>query len=81
MLFRSVFMKELGGGCQIPVAAYAKIEGSLLHLEGMIGDISLNRSIRMKTQGTPSEGERIARQLAGDMLDASRKENIRFRHE
>lgn len=72
------FMKELGGGCQIPVAAYAKIEGSVLRLEGMIGDVSLERSIRMRTEGLPEEGEQLATQLARDMGNECKKENIHF---
>jgi len=72
------FMKELGGGCQIPVAAYAKIEGPVLRLEGMIGDISLERSIRMGTEGPPEEAEQLAIELARDMENKCKKENIHF---
>ncbi|MBS3775597.1 MAG: hydroxymethylbilane synthase [Bacteroidales bacterium] len=72
------FMKELGGGCQIPVAAYAKINGSVMNIEGLIGDRSMKRSIRMKVSGPPEQGEEIAKKLAGEMLDRCENENIQF---
>ena len=74
-----MFMKELGGGCQIPVAAFSQIKKNTLYMEGMIGDISLERSIRMKKEGEPEKGEDLAKELARDMLERCERENIQFR--
>jgi hydroxymethylbilane synthase len=32
------FLKTVGGGCQTPIAVYAKVSGSLLSISGVIGD-------------------------------------------
>nr|VFK51546.1 MAG: hydroxymethylbilane synthase [Candidatus Kentron sp. TC] len=36
----------LGGGCQAPVAGYARIEGGTLHLRGLVGSIDGRRVLR-----------------------------------
>jgi len=61
------FLKFLEGGCQVPIAAYARVEKGKLKLDGMIGSLNGDRIIRGSTSGDKSEAEslgaRLGRQL------------------
>ena len=65
------FLETLGGGCQIPVAALARLEGDELTLEALIADPSGER-IRRGRKTAPAAGEESAadlgRALAAELL-------------
>jgi hydroxymethylbilane synthase len=70
------FLRKLGGGCHVPVAARAVFDGELGNLTGMVADPDGRRSCRGSVSGPPSEAaalgtelaERLLRQGAGEML-------------
>jgi hydroxymethylbilane synthase len=64
------FLKRLEGGCQVPIAALAALNGRDLHLEGMVAELDGSRIIREKIQGDKERPEEIGVSLAGRMLDA-----------
>lgn len=73
------FLKGLGGGCQFPIAGFAKLIGKRLVLEGMVGSPDGRTMIRRKVEGAAEDGEGLGEKLAGiilalggrDLLDGS----------
>ena len=58
------FVKTLGGGCFAPVAAYAEIEGDMLHLRGLYVSEDESRSASGAVTGLRSEAASLGRTLA-----------------
>ena len=46
------FLRTLGGGCRLPIAALGKLDGQMLTLEGMLADPKCTTVIREKKSGT-----------------------------
>lgn len=67
------FLKILEGGCQVPIAAYARIEGSLI-MDGLVGSLSGDKLIRGHLEGSPEECELIGKSLAEYILSRGAKE-------
>jgi len=68
------FLARLEGGCQVPIAAYATLEGDALHLKGLVGEVDGSRIIRREMSGTRSQAEAIGISLADEILDAGGRE-------
>jgi hydroxymethylbilane synthase len=68
------FLKKLGGGCQIPIAAFGQIVGSTLQIDGMVGTIDGKRLIRHHLEGTLEEAEFLGIQLAEVLLNKGAEE-------
>src|SRR4030043_1975156 len=75
------FLKRLEGGCQVPIAAYARIinnpptpplvkggEGGLLIMDGLVGSISGEKVIKGHIEGNPENAELLGITLAEDIL-------------
>lgn len=84
------FLRKLGGGCQVPIAAHATIvqkaesgdnKESVLILEGLVGSVNGNRIIKGRMEGTPEEAERIGFKLAEDILSRGAKEILEEAYE
>ncbi len=78
------FLKRLEGGCQVPIAAYAKIKQqdteknsstllrfrtSMLIMDGLVGNISGDKIIRGQIEGDPMDAETIGIKLAEELLN------------
>jgi hydroxymethylbilane synthase len=63
------FLGRIGGGCQVPLGAYARLEGTQLHLVGMIGAAS-GRLVRGALQGPADDAEMLGARLAEQLLAA-----------
>ncbi|MBX3053171.1 MAG: hydroxymethylbilane synthase [Caldilineaceae bacterium] len=50
------FLAGLGGGCSIPVGAYATVSGGTIHLSGLVAAVDGSRIIRVEGSG-PSAAE------------------------
>jgi hydroxymethylbilane synthase len=77
------FLKRLEGGCQVPIAAHARLTGreggihgfdGKILLDGLVGSVSGDRIIRGRTEGTPSESEDMGVRLAEDLLARGARE-------
>lgn len=74
------FLKKLEGGCQVPIAAYARIlpphpqEVGVLVMDGLVGSVSGDRIVRGRIEGTPNDAENIGIKLAEDLLSRGAKE-------
>jgi hydroxymethylbilane synthase len=62
------FLKRLGGGCQVPIAAYGHIVDSLLQINGLVGTIDGTRLIRHHVEGPMKEAENLGTELAEILL-------------
>jgi len=64
------FLARLEGGCQVPIAAYATLEGDTLLLKGMVGEVDGSVVIRRDITGSRNDGEALGIKLADEILDA-----------
>jgi len=62
------FLKRLGGGCQVPIAALGRIENSLLKIDAMIGTLEGRRVLREHVEGPLDQAERLGVELAEILL-------------
>lgn len=61
--------RRLQGGCQVPIAAYALLEDDdTLWLRGLVGAVDGTQVFRVEGRAPRSEGERLGRELAEDLL-------------
>lgn len=61
-------LERLEGGCQVPIAAHATIEGASLILVGLIASVDGRRLVRDTIRGPRAEARRIGEQLAERLL-------------
>ncbi|MCI0475070.1 MAG: hydroxymethylbilane synthase [Anaerolineales bacterium] len=64
------FLRALGGGCQVPIAAYAETRDGVLHLRGLIASVDGTRVVRGEISGNTSQPEQIGAELANRLLIA-----------
>jgi hydroxymethylbilane synthase len=59
---------RLEGGCQVPIGAYAEIEGDELTLRGLVGNPDGSQIITGQVKGLKSEASQLGEQLAEILL-------------
>ena len=64
----------LGGGCQVPIGAYAVLDGPALHLRGIVATQDGSRIVRGMRSGTSAEAAATGRALAADLLSQGARE-------
>ena len=74
------FLRKLEGGCQVPIAAYARIEhraegkeqraqkDSLLVMDGLVGSVDGKRLVSGHIEGRPEDYDSLGLRLAEDLL-------------
>lgn len=62
------FLKGLGGGCLVPIAAHATIEAGLIDLAGLVASPDGSEAVRDRQIGPASDAEAIGRRLADELL-------------
>jgi hydroxymethylbilane synthase len=68
------FLKKLEGGCQVPIAAFARIVCTTLHIDGLVGTIDGKRLIRHHVEGPIERAESLGVELAEILLGQGAKE-------
>jgi len=71
------FLAALEGGCTVPMAGHAEVDGDTLRMRGMVGAPDGSRVVRGEVRGKVSEGERLGRELAEDLLERGAREILR----
>ncbi len=61
-------LRRLGGGCQVPIAGHALVEGATLVLRGLVASPDGRRLIPAERRGPVSDGEALGTALAEDLL-------------
>ncbi|WP_323954055.1 hydroxymethylbilane synthase [Aeromonas caviae] len=62
--------RALQGGCQVPIGAYALVQGEEVWLRGLVGSPDGSRVIRDEIRGPLAEGEALGHTLAQRLLTA-----------
>lgn len=70
------FLRQLEGGCQVPIAAHAITKPNGLFLKAYIGTIDGTQAMRGYVRGSKYEAEELGIGLAKDMFDDGGKEII-----
>jgi len=61
-------LRGLGGGCQLPLGAYAELHGEQLRLRGMVSDLQGKNLITAEQYGKAEQAEDLGRQAAKELL-------------
>ena len=64
VLAERAFLRELEGGCQVPIGVNTSIDGDTLTLTGMVAALDGNRLVKDTVSGTKTNAERLGIQLA-----------------
>jgi hydroxymethylbilane synthase len=62
------FLKMLGGGCQVPIAGHARLEGERIILEGIVAELDGSKIMRERMVGSRENPEGIGAALAQKLL-------------
>lgn len=62
------FLRELQGGCQVPIGAYAWMEGGRIKIKGFISDLEGERFLEGYEEGGLQEAEEVGKRLAQRLL-------------
>lgn len=62
-------LRELGGGCQFPIAAHALVEGNALKLEALVAQPDGSRILRDRLSGPSNAPEALGKELARKLID------------
>lgn len=60
--------KRLNGGCQVPIACYAVLEGDQLWLRGLVGQPDGGQLLRAESRAPADEAEQLGVRVAEDLL-------------
>ena len=60
--------RALHGSCHVPVAAFARAEGGVLWLQGLVGSAADGRSVRAQATGTVEAAEALGIEVADALL-------------
>lgn len=62
------FLKRLGGGCLVPIAAHAETEGALLRLTGLVANPDGSEAVRGERRGSLNDADALGQELADHLL-------------
>lgn len=68
------FLKALGGGCQVPIGAYAVIKPNGLYLSGIVASPDGKTTYSKTVRGRKNDAVTMGRALARDILKAGAKQ-------
>ncbi len=68
VLAERAMCRYLGGGCHVPIAAYAELVDHELMLRGLVANVTGTKLIRTTMVGAPSEAEALGIMAAKDLL-------------
>ena len=61
--------KRLQGGCQVPIAAFAELEGEQLSLRGLVGSVDGQQMLTTLQSGARADAEAIGITAAEHLLE------------
>jgi len=68
VLAERAFLKTLEGGCQVPIAAYAGVDGAKISLHGMVASLDGKRIIEDTLEGNRKDAVSVGETLAEFLL-------------
>jgi hydroxymethylbilane synthase len=67
-------LASLGGGCQVPIGAYARIESGRLHLRAIVISPDGKRLVSLQETGPTDAAEQTGKKLGQKLLEAGARE-------
>ena len=67
-LAERAFLRSLGGGCQLPIAAHAVLDRDVLKLEGLVARPDGSQILRDSLAGPENEAEALGSRLADQLI-------------
>lgn len=68
------FLRELEGGCQVPIGVNSMVEGDRLTLTGMVASLDGKRLIKDTVTGSPDDAEKLGIELANQLKQQGAEE-------
>ncbi len=68
------FLRELEGGCQVPIGAFAQVVDGKVRIKGFISDLEAERFIEDTAEGGSKNPEEVGKELARKLLAKGGKE-------
>jgi len=68
VLAERAFLRSMGGGCQVPMGAWAQVRDATLTLRAAVLSPDGMRRIEAELSGNPNEAEPLGQQCAGELL-------------
>jgi hydroxymethylbilane synthase len=62
------FLRALGGGCQLPIAAYASVRDKKIRLDGLVSDVQGTQILTDRISGSIDQAEQLGSDLAERLL-------------
>ncbi|MBA2705669.1 MAG: hydroxymethylbilane synthase [Blastocatellia bacterium] len=62
------FLRSLGGGCQLPIAAYASVRDKTIKLDGLVADVHGKQILKDRISGSIDKAEQLGSELAERLL-------------
>lgn len=62
------FLRALGGGCQLPIAAYAAVRDKKIRLDGLVSDVQGTQILTDRISGSIDQAEQLGSDLAEKLL-------------
>jgi hydroxymethylbilane synthase len=68
-LAERAFLRSLGGGCQLPIAAYAVVREQQMRIDGLVASPDGSKVIRKNISGSVEAPEQLGEKLAKDLRE------------
>ena len=68
VLAERAFNRRLEGGCQVPIAAYATLDGEALSLSGLVASLDGTKVLRSRVHGGAEDAQALGAEAAGAVL-------------
>jgi len=68
------FLKRLEGGCQVPMAAFAQIDGQTISIRGLVADVDGKTVVQSTVSGPCRAAADLGTRLAEDLLQQGAKQ-------
>ena len=73
--------ETLKGGCQVPIAGFAVLEGEELYIRGLVGEPDGSRVIRAEIRGPSNQAVKLGTRLGQDLLNQGAGEILAALHD
>ena len=71
------FLRHLQGGCQVPIAALAGVEGNDICLDGLVASLDGVDYYRDRVEGPAIDAEPLGKRLAERLIEAGADKVLR----
>ncbi len=69
--------RRLQGGCQVPIAGYALLEGDQIYLRGLVGEPDGTRVVRHEARAPQADAEKLGTEIAEVLLENGAREILK----